>query len=263
MSGTSRPIDLQKLRKQLVAFGKKRGQVTRAELNELLPPELSGPEDISTWVKSLQAEGIDVVDKATDRPGSKAAGTSLRRPNARGSGEDEAEGTETVVSHDPVRMYLRRMGSVSLLTREGEVEIAKRIEAGNRDVLEILLNSPIAVPFLDDTIDRVRRGQLRIKDVVNIGNPNDDADRAESTPGQEVALEQLYQQHDAIRALVGQLEELAAQPVEEGEDRQAKAKALRAEVTRGIVEMNLHPKRIDAMIDEFSQIVERLRRAID
>jgi len=96
------------------------------------------------------------------------------------------------------------MGSVSLLTREGEVEIAKRIEQGEMRVLDIALASPVAVPFILDMYDRIRRGQMRVKDVLNISNP------AENGPGmppgveppsinQEAAMENLHKQVEKIR----------------------------------------------------------------
>src|SRR6202012_3680223 len=69
-------------------------------------------------------------------------------------------------SNDPVRMYLRKMGSVSLLTREGEVEIAKRIEQGEHMVLSAILNSPVAVREIMDLGDKLRKHKIRVKDII-------------------------------------------------------------------------------------------------
>ena len=80
--------------------------------------------------------------------------------------EDEEEDTSYSRTSDPVRMYLRKMGSVSLLTREGEVEIAKRIEEGERQILQAVLNSNTAVGELIDICDRLKTQKARVKDVV-------------------------------------------------------------------------------------------------
>jgi RNA polymerase primary sigma factor len=310
MPGNSEVIDVQKLHKQLVAIGKQRGQITYEELNEVLPADTLDPTELAGWISRLADEGIEVVESADAKIGGARidSGTAIRRPNPRAAAsgradEDESEGAASATSHDPVRMYLRRMGSVSLLTREGEVEIAKRIESGNREVLDILLASPIAVPFICDTFEALRRGHLRIKDVINIGNPNDDAERAETTPGQEAAFENLVKQVDRVKRLHREIEKIAqaaglAKPAEKAgntpptrirlvtddspladaansdapddvevpelttrDSVDAAIKDRRRAIVECIRETNLHPKRIDAMVDEFAAVVERLRRA--
>jgi len=196
----TRTVDREKLKKQLIAFGKKKGHVTYDELHELLPPDLIDPEELGEWEKTLVEEGVQVLsrEEAKDAQKPKLA-TRKVMPKRDEEGEDEPSRT-----NDPVRMYLRKMGSVSLLTREGEVEIAKRIEQGEMRVLDIALASPVAVPFILDMYDRIRRGQMRVKDVLNISNP------AENGPGmppgveppainQEAAMENLHKQVEKIR----------------------------------------------------------------
>ncbi|MBA3548469.1 MAG: RNA polymerase sigma factor RpoD [Nannocystis sp.] len=196
----TRTVDREKLKKQLIAFGKKKGHVTYDELHELLPPDLIDPEELGEWEKTLVEEGVQVLsrEEAKDAVKPKLA-TRKVMPKRDEEGEDEPSRT-----NDPVRMYLRKMGSVSLLTREGEVEIAKRIEQGEMRVLDIALASPVAVPFILDMYDRIRRGQMRVKDVLNISNP------AENGPGmppgveppsinQEAAMENLHKQVEKIR----------------------------------------------------------------
>ena len=196
----TRTVDREKLKKQLIAFGKKKGHVTYDELHELLPPDLIDPEELGEWEKTLVEEGVQVLsrEEAKDAAKPKLA-TRKGMPKSDEEGEDVPSRT-----NDPVRMYLRKMGSVSLLTREGEVEIAKRIEQGEMRVLDIALASPVAVPFILDMYDRIRRGQMRVKDVLNISNP------AENGPGmppgaeipainQEAAMDNLHKQVEKIR----------------------------------------------------------------
>ena len=102
--------------RELVATGRAKGVLTHEEVNRVLPPNFT-PEDLDELLTTLKLAGIRVVDKED------AASTSKTTPK-----DDESE--TAYRTNDPVRVYLRRMGSVSLLTREGEVEIAKRIETG-------------------------------------------------------------------------------------------------------------------------------------
>src|SRR5690606_1067915 len=141
----TRTVDREKLKKQLIAFGKKKGHVTYDELHELLPPDLIDPEELIEWEKTLRDEGVQVI------PGEDAAKEAAKPKLATRKvmpKRDEDPDDEPSRTNDPVRMYLRKMGSVSLLTREGEVEIAKRIEQGEMRVLEIALASPVSVPYI-------------------------------------------------------------------------------------------------------------------
>ena len=122
----------------LINLGKERGYLLYDEIYQALPEELANaPDELDEIYIRFGDYGIEVVDvpeKATKKAGP-AAGSETTVP-------DPATVEKT---NDPVRMYLREMGSVSLLTREGEVEIAKRIEEGERDMASVILNTPITV----------------------------------------------------------------------------------------------------------------------
>ena len=148
-------------RKKLLAIGKKKGYVTYDDVNKNMPVHLaSSSEAVEDWMDMLDAEGIDIVesDMATD-----AKETAAAKKKSKKKAEDAENSYKT---NDPVRMYLRKMGSVSLLTREGEVEIAKRIEEGKRRVLQIVLNSLIAWQEIIQVGDRLKKGKIRVKDVI-------------------------------------------------------------------------------------------------
>ena len=148
-------------KQKLISMGKQKGYVTYDEVNDAMPDEIVSSDQIDDWLSTLGDEGIEVVDGrrcrrrregADHAPAPKAAEAARghrgrerrgRRPRAkrkrtRRKSEEDYEGYSK--TNDPVRMYLRKMGSVSLLTREGEVEIAKRIEEGERRVLQVVLN---------------------------------------------------------------------------------------------------------------------------
>ena len=113
-------------------------------------------------------------------------------------------------SVDPVRMYLRKMGTISLLTREGEIEVAKRIEAGENRVIDLVLHSPIAIPYVSDLCERVERGLVRVKDAFVIPAKQDEKrPGVEDEPsGQEAALENMKVQIKRLRKHQRELEKI-------------------------------------------------------
>jgi RNA polymerase primary sigma factor len=259
------PKDREKLKKQLVAFGKKKGQITYEQLQELLPPDLVDPAEIGEWERMLVAEGVEVVAK--EDPAAQAARGRLatRRPGREETGEEEPTRT-----NDPVRMYLRKMGSVSLLTREGEVEIAKRIEQGERRVLDIVLHSPVAVPYVYEMYDAIKRGQLRIKDVITIATPNEapGVPKDDSPINQEAAFENLQRQLEKIRRHQKDIEKLRGSLDGDKKVSDQRRLAIRKQVldhiestVEAIRDMSLARKPIDGMVDDLTQLVERLKRA--
>jgi RNA polymerase primary sigma factor len=259
MSGKNRSVDVEKIKKAVVAFGKKKGHITLDELRELLPPDVVDHDNLEEWRKTLEDEGVSVVEN--DAAAKKAKAKSKRR---------EREDSETSRTNDPVRMYLRKMGSVSLLTREGEVEIAKRIEQGEHQVLDIVLRSPVAVPYVQEMFEQIKRGQLRIKDIIQIATPNDGPTPKDDNPiNQEAALDNMQKQLEKIRRHQKDVEKLrtaAAQTV----DKPAKERGKTLEqqiadhddsIAEAIREMFLSRKPIDGMVEELNNIVERLQKA--
>ena len=273
---STRNVDQEKLKKQLIAFGKKKGHITHDDLQELLPPDLIDPSEMGKWEKMLVDEGVAVVPHdAKAQPDKKVQATRKVMPKRFERDEDEDEQART---NDPVRMYLRKMGSVSLLTREGEVEIAKRIEEGERRMLEVALQSPVAIPYIFEMYDRIKRSQLRIKDVIQINNPADNgpapAALMSTEPGpvnQEAAFENLQKQLEKIRRHQKEVEKLREQMQPLGPDKKPldpKKHKLFAQVddhrkacVDSIKEMNLGKRPVDGIVDELTQLVERVTRA--
>ena len=150
--------------------GKSKKGATSAELSDA---DLKKNTLIEDWLGDISAAGIEIVDSAAqvkEKPSGKEKGNSkfvadLKGKEEKKSKKDEEDSNYTRTS-DPVRMYLRKMGSVSLLTREGEVEIAKRIEEGERRILAAVLNSTTAVDDLIELGARLRAGKMRVKDLV-------------------------------------------------------------------------------------------------
>src|SRR5512145_985417 len=138
--------------RQLITMGKEKGYLLYEEVNDLLPSEMSSSDELDDIFSMFGSMGIEVVDS---------------EQKYREKAEVGEEGAELDLTpgaldktNDPVRMYLREMGTVPLLTREGEVEIAKRIERGKKAVLRVISRTPMAAQEVSRLIERLQAGEL-------------------------------------------------------------------------------------------------------
>ncbi len=164
--------------KQLIALGKEQGYLTYAEVNDHLPESITDTDQVEDIIQMINDMGITVVEKAAD------ADQLMIDESADSTDEVAAEEAAAVLASvesepgrttDPVRMYMREMGTVELLTREGEIEIAKRIEEGTREVLHALAFWPGAVDMLIDEYARVENEERKLTDIIaGYLDPNDD-----------------------------------------------------------------------------------------
>ncbi|WP_342669525.1 RNA polymerase sigma factor RpoD [Acidithiobacillus thiooxidans] len=157
--------------KRLIARGKEQGYLTYGEINDHLPEEVFDPEQMENVISMINDMGIEVFEEAPDGDtlldGEGNVGVAAQEA------EEAAEEALAVVeadigrTSDPVRMYMREMGTVELLTREGEIEIARRIEDGLMQVLRAVSTCPTTISLLLDAADRVERGETRLDEVVD------------------------------------------------------------------------------------------------
>ncbi|MEQ6292351.1 RNA polymerase sigma factor RpoD [Vogesella sp. GCM10023246] len=168
------PMSLEEQRKrlrQLIALGKERGYLTYAEINDHLPEDVSDAEQIENIVTMIGGLGIQVYEEAPD-----AETLLMSDATPPVADEDAVEEAEAALSSvdsefgrttDPVRMYMREMGSVELLTREGEIVIAKRIEEGLKFMIQALSACPGSVAEVLALISQVEAGELRIDEIID------------------------------------------------------------------------------------------------
>ncbi len=263
---TKTGIDVDKLRKQLISFGKRKGHITQDELQELLPPDLVDPKDMASWEQMLRDEGVELLTASeAARRGTRAKPTMRKPLPERHESKDDA-----VTSNDPIRMYLRKMGSIALLTREGEIEIAKRIEAGERSVLNLVLNSPIAPWYVQELHDRIKRGQVRVRDALKIASGNEEVDgHADDTPANtQAALENMQKQLEKIRRHQSAIGKLKPAMDDQGPDAEGKRRRAikqqeshRENIVEAIRGMNLARKAIEGMVRELTEVIDRVQRA--
>ncbi len=171
--GTEEELEARRTKlKNLIKLGKERGFLTYAEINDHLPDDVVDAEAIEGIISTFNDMGIAVYDQAPD------AETLLINDNAPvASSDDDAEeeaeaALSTVDSEfgrttDPVRMYMREMGSVELLTREGEIEIAKRIEEGLKHMMQAISACPTTISEILDMSEKIKREEMRIDEVVD------------------------------------------------------------------------------------------------
>ena len=154
--------------KKLVQKGKERGYVTYDELNAALPPDEVSSEQIEDTMAMLSEAGVNVVEAEEQEEAPAAATTTEPAKTAVVAAEATGEDEELGRTDDPVRMYLREMGSVELLSREGEIEIAKRIEAGQDKMIGGICESPMTITALLAWRDAINEGRILLRDVIDL-----------------------------------------------------------------------------------------------
>ncbi|AMA44411.1 RNA polymerase sigma factor RpoD [Pseudomonas monteilii] len=170
--------------KELITRGREQGYLTYAEVNDHLPEDISDPEQVEDIIRMINDMGINVFESAPD-----ADALLLAEADTDEAAAEEAAAALAAVetdigrTTDPVRMYMREMGTVELLTREGEIEIAKRIEEGIREVMSAIAHFPGTVDHILSEYERVTTEGGRLSDVLsgyidpddNIATPNEEA----------------------------------------------------------------------------------------
>ena len=176
--------------KKLMAKGKKQGYLTYDEINEVLPEDLLSPDQIDETLMLFDANNIEVVDEKHQKKIAKLKKTKEKKQVSKSAASPDF-GTVT----DPVKMYLREMGLVTLLSREGEVVIAKKIEAGEQEVLRALLESTTGVESIIDLGENIEEGALRPKYVLR------DIDEGDTYADEVVQTERFLETIRAIKEI--------------------------------------------------------------
>ncbi len=175
-SSSSPQVALEKL----AEVGKKKGFLTFEEINAALPKEMTSADQLEDAIAFLGQNNIEIVEDEGDvKSAKKGKSSSAQAAEAAAMAEEDEEeaaeltpnnfddeSDELLKANDPVRMYLRKMGSIPLLTKDGEVSIAKLIEEGEAEVMEVVLNSQIGIQEVLSVGERIRLGKIRVRDVV-------------------------------------------------------------------------------------------------
>jgi RNA polymerase primary sigma factor len=248
--------------KMLISMGKEKGYLTYDEVNDILPPEVVSPEHIDDLMVLFGEMDIELVD--TDHGESNVEVVKVDHKEL--LDEDKALGLrESGGGHtdDPVRMYLREMGSIPLLTREGEVEIAKRIEEAQNQIIMAVIKNPLATKEVLHLREKLKNGKLTLDD---LGAPPD-ADDEPELGWRAQGRRQLIEFMDQIAACDLQLKRikkrLGQTTLSENIRREllAEEKKIRAKMARLIKEINLQSVHLDRIVQKTACLVERIRTA--
>jgi RNA polymerase primary sigma factor len=286
--GNGLPEDRQSQLKLLIARGKEQGYLTYAQVNDHLPAEIVDPEQIEGIVNTINDMGIPVYEKAPDtesllanEPSSPADDEAIEEAAAALAALDAELGRTT----DPVRMYMREMGTVELLTREGEIRIAKRIEEGLDAVRTALAKYPDTHEHVLKTYELVKAGQARLIDlVVGFIDPNapdviaqpqnptkleldTDAEEKddEAEDGDDSEEEAIDTGPDPLEVArrMGSIQKLHQQALASiaklGAD-DPKTQKLRKKLAAEFMELKLSPRMFDALTDQLRTHINEIRQ---
>jgi len=255
-------------KRELITMGKAKGFLTYDEVNEHMPENIVSSDQMDDWLSAFSGEGIEIVDSSSKlKVAEKGEGADAEEEDEeeveakKEEPEEEEDADGYSKTNDPVRMYLRKMGSVSLLTREGEVEIAKRIEDGERRVLQVVLNSSVAIEEILQLGDKLRKQKIRVKEVVK------DADEEDAEFDEQWHIDRVCKVIDKVRRLWKEQEKigekLVAKAVSEPTRKRYKKQIsdFKQEILDALAEMRLNKKQIDKIVLKLKELVERIEQA--
>ena len=249
--------------KRLIDLGKEKGYLTYDQVNDMLSPDAVSPEQLDDVMSIFGEMDIEVVD-ANQR-------VALSAQTEEGAGDEpeeaevgyDAEADIAGKTGDPVRMYLREMGNVSLLSRDGEVEIAKKIEEGEGVVMGHVLSCSVAVQHVLELGERIERGEIRAHEVIR--GVEAEGEYSEYLV-QEVHEQRLLDQIDKLRGAVRQRDGLkqkirkrTAADVRIGLERQLDR--CETKILKGLKELRLNRPQIDAVVERLKGDLRRIELA--
>ena len=250
---------------QLILIGKERGYLLYDEVNDSLPAEVNSSAEIDDLLSILERRGIEIYEDVASADVARAATNATEGPEpdlkeelATEASLDLSSGVDTK-SQDPVRIYLREMGSVPLLTREGEVVIAKLIEQGQLVVMKVITRSPIVIKELIAVGDDLRKGARSIKEFVQF----DDEELTEARIAKKTrqTLEDIDRISELYETALKQAEKLAETPkLRKRSYVRAKwaVARRRIQISLAIRDMSLHWREKKRLIGKLRSAVEHL-----
>jgi len=243
---------------QLIDLGKEKGYLTYDEVNDILPADMVSSEQLDDVMSMFGEMDIEVVDTEQKTTSAK------QQQSDSSSNDDSDEETEFDAdvmgrTSDPVRMYLREMGQVSLLTREGEVEIAKRIEEGEALVARVIVKTPIAFKEVITLGDRHQKGQISVAEITKDYDEEEGSEAEERHRERVVALigeiKTRYERFMALR------DEAAAATKTKRKPLDKEMEALKAEMGDLMNQIRLKDYQIAKIVDRLKELAKQVKKA--
>ena len=246
--------------KRLIDLGKEKGYVTYDQVSDMLSPEAVSPEQLDDVMSIFGEMDIEVVDANQRVALSAQAEDGAPDEPEDGEVEFDAEADVAGKTGDPVRMYLREMGNVSLLSRDGEVEIAKKIEEGEEVVTDCVLSCSVAVQHVLELGERIELGEIRAHEVIK--GVDAEGDYVEEEVHEQRLLEQIGKLRRAVRERDGiaqKIRKRVTADVRSGLERQLKR--CRTKIVKCLKELGLNRLQIDAVADSLKRDLRRIESA--
>ncbi|HEX7061452.1 MAG TPA: sigma-70 family RNA polymerase sigma factor, partial [Woeseiaceae bacterium] len=261
--------------KDLIARGKEQGFLTYAEVNDHLPSGIVDPEQIEDIVNMINDMGIAVYEKAPDAESLLLSDTAVTNDD-----DDAVEEAEAALASvdaefgrttDPVRMYMREMGTVELLTRQGEIEIAKRIEDGLNQVKYHMAHFPPTLEHLLEVYASVEAGETRMQDFVvgffdpdapdEIRSPNAKSDADDDDETSEEVVDTGPDPEEVERRMkdIRRLYKKTLASIEKQGTKDKRTEKMRAELADAVMELKLAPKLTDSLVRNLRNAVQVIR----
>ncbi len=244
---------------RLISMGKEKGYLTYEEVNDVLPPDIVSAEQIDDIMMLFGEMDIELVET-----GQKSQKVTLAMEEKEGMEEEfKFEEEALISSDDPVRLYLKEMGTVPLLTREGEVEIAKRIEEGQNEVIHAVVNCPITIREITSIGEKLKSGKIPVQEVVNWGDV-DEADGSKIREETKRALKLIKELKTASNKLNGLKVRLKGKLNDRKRGKLLESeKIVKGHVAKIIKDINLDQTQMDRIIQKIAGFVERIQEAED
>jgi RNA polymerase primary sigma factor len=248
--------------KRLIDMGKDKGYITYEELNDDLPDDVVSSEYIDDLMMMFEEMDIMVIDAASKEEVEKSKKLKKKQEKAPEKENFRSDGSEgmTKVS-DPVKMYLKEMGCISLLTREGEVEIAKRIEAGEKEALASLLRCCVGIEYIIELGERLRTNQIKLKDVINDLEDEDShaqvGEKRDSIIGLIDEIATLYKQRCDLKR---ELSKKGVSPIRKKRVR-TRIDNLYNKIVELISSFKLEKTQLDCMVEQLSSTVGQMKES--
>jgi len=240
--------------KKLIDAGKEKGYLTYDQVNDLIPGDVHSPEDLEDLLTTIGTQGIDVLE------GPKTPASAIEKEEAEAGEDVELDLTPGALekTNDPVRMYLREMGTVPLLTREGEVEIAKRIERGQIRVLKAVARSPIIIREILALGEDLEKGVRSVKEITTFDEEEITEEVVEKRRKQIVGrIEEMGRHYKKVQ----QLEEKLANIPQKKKPREHLR--CRWKLGREIVIMSLIIRRLGFNNAERKRLIDKIFKTVD
>ena len=248
--------------KRLIDIGKDKGYITYEELNDDLPEDVISSDYIDDLMIMFEELDIMVIDEAAKEKIEKSRKLKRKQERAVDKENFRAEISDVGARvSDPVKMYLKEMGGISLLTREGEVEIAKRIEAGEGKAMDALLRCAVGIEYIVDLGKELKRGDIKLKDVIN--DLDEEDSQTQQVGERKETIIRIIDQIEALRTECGDLKKALSK---KGLSAQKKKKLVAKveENNHKIIELigsfKLEKSRLDHMVERLRDLVSKIER---